>query len=120
VTTLVALLYVMACILPTIRFGGQEFQPGIVCLLFGWVTCYYWFPNPLLFAGCIFLLSGRTRYAFVMGVLACTCTLPLLFGPSREGLGMELSWGFYVWEADLFLFTLLCALLWRKYGEPSR
>jgi hypothetical protein len=88
--------------------------------LLGWVTCYYWFPNPLLFVGCTLLLCGRTRHAFVMGVLACACTLPLLFGPSREGLGMELSWGFYFWEADMVLFTLLCALLWRKYGEPSR
>lgn len=53
------------------------------------------------------------------GVLACACTLPLIFGLRRESMGMELSWGFYFWAADMFLFTLFCALLWRKYGEPS-
>ncbi len=108
------LIYVVACVLPAARFGKGEFQSGILCLLLGWVTCYYWFPNPLLFAGCILLLYDRSRLAFVMGVLACACTLPLIFGTMQ----VELSWGFYFWEADMFLFTFLCALLWRKYGEP--
>ena len=93
----------------------MEFTPGIVCLLLGWITCYLWLPNPLLFIGCFSLLIGRNRLAFVFGVMACLCTLPLLLGLERDFLS-NLTWGYYVWQADIFLFTLSSGILLRLYG----
>lgn len=108
------LIFVIACALPTFRLGGDDYQPGIIGLLFGWIACFFWFPNPLLFFGCRGLLSGHFRYAFTLGVAACICTIPIF--ALRDVLA-NLSWGFYVWQANIVLYTIASGILLRVYGE---
>ena len=114
---LVALLFVVACCMPTIRIGDNHLL-GIVCLVCGCVSVFLWVPNPLLFLGCRALLSGNNREAFLLGVVSCVCTLPVV---ALLELWSHLSVGYYVWQADIILFTVLSGVLWRRYGaQPGR
>ena len=110
---LVAVLFVAACALPTIRIGGEDYMPGITCLLLGCLTLVLWLPNLFLFVGCRALSSGRHRYAFFLGLVACAGSFPLL---APLGLLSHLSTGYYVWQADIVLFTVASAVLWGKCG----
>jgi hypothetical protein len=117
VAGLVTFFFVVACFLPTIRMGSDGYRPGIFCLLFGCITCFFWMPNPLLFVGCRALLSGYNRFAFRLGVVACVCTLPLL---GMRDARSDLSVGYYVWQADIFLFTVASGVLWNRFGARVR
>ena len=114
---LIAVIYIVACFLPAIRLDKDSpFQPGYYCLLIGWIACYLWFPNPLLWIGCFALANGRNRRAFVMGILACICTLPFFVGSGRSDLMPNCSWGFYFWQGDIFLLTKPSQV----FSSPSR
>jgi DNA-directed RNA polymerase subunit RPC12/RpoP len=117
IVALVGLLFVAACCMPTVRVPESGYEPGIICLLFGWLYCIAWLPNPLLLAGCSALVGGRYRRAFVEGVFACLCTLPLLM--DRLELA-DLSWGYYFWQADIVLFTIAAGILYGAHGARVR
>jgi hypothetical protein len=111
--------YVVACVLPAVGDGPNSSVPGIICLLFGCLACHMWLPNPLLFFGCRALRAGHNRRALVLGVLACLCTLPLLAGAFAGASDFRLTWGYYVWQFDVFLFTGWSFVLLVRYGPRA-
>lgn len=113
---MVAVLFVVACTLPSFQFG-DDYRPGIFGLVCGCVTIFPWLPNPLLFFGCRALLAGQNRYAFALGVVACFCALSIFVVRDLWG---SLSAGYYVWQADIVLFTVAAGVLWRRHGAWVR
>jgi hypothetical protein len=115
VVAVVGVIFAVACGLPTLRHEGGEYQSGIVCLLCGCFLCCPWISNPFLLFGCIDLMRGRNLSAFVFGVLASLCTVPFILNVIDASL--KVSWGYYFWQADIFLFTIAAGILLCVYGS---
>ena len=93
--TCLAILYVIACILP-----AYADTPGIVCLIYIHVVMFHpaWWANPLFFAGWIALSGGNIRVACVLGFIASA--LALIFFVYIHPVQPKV--GAYFWIGSMF------------------
>jgi len=116
--SLVGLVFVVACGLPAVTVW-EDLPPrsGLWCLFLGAPSCFAYLPNPLLLYGSIALLRGLNRRAFLAGSAACLCCVPIYICIVFEDVLHRLHSGFFLWQLDIYLFTMAAYLLTRQYGE---
>jgi hypothetical protein len=114
----VAFLFVGACGLPAVSVW-EELPPrtGLWCLVLGVVSFVPWFPNPLLLFGSVSLLRGRNRTALVAGLTACLCSVPVFLYMVVGGGFHRMHSGYFLWQADIFVFSVAAFGLTKKFGE---
>jgi hypothetical protein len=73
-----AVLYLIACILPAYLQKGMI--PGFFCLILLPYVIFYpaWWANPLSFAGWMALSGGNTRLSCLSGIVASALALSIL------------------------------------------
>jgi hypothetical protein len=122
VVRFIAAIFVTACFLPAVTIWSDLPPPnGLWCLVFGVVSCSPWLANPLLLYGSISLLRGRNRTGLIFGLLACVCTVPVLVYMTVEGGFSRMHVGYFLWQANFFVFSLAAFGLTIHYGEnPGR
>jgi hypothetical protein len=110
---LIAGVFLAACVLPAAKVTGG-LLPGWACLTFGILYFPVWLANPLLFAGCACLATGRNAAAFLLGLAA---VFPALFAwVGLAGLG-EVTWGYYLWAGDVALLTTFAGVRSYLWGD---
>lgn len=122
VVSFVALLFVLACGLPAITIW-EDLPPrtGFWCLVLGFVSCFAWFPNPLLLYGTIALLRGRNRTGLIAGLIACVCSVPILMYMVVGSGFHRMHSGYFLWQADIFVFSVAAFGMTMQFGEnPGR
>ena len=102
----------VACCLPAVEVMGK-YVPGWMCLMGGYIYPPSWVANPLFFIGCGCLALGRDAAAFWCGLGAA-----VLAGVTPVFVELkQLSWGYYLWAADMVLLALFAGL--RSLGNPQ-